>query len=195
MEVHSWHPPPVSIVCKTKWVGYMCAFFQGSCSPKVSISGHQSWTQRKVLPWMMTPTLVIQLLLVILVVGVWWQLGCLEVQAFLARCSFQALSWTQWDLYEGHLESKERFAIKKYLLIIGKKKNMHLHLLLHSHLGHWDTCPVAYPGIFFRGGSTNSVEDRGQRWRGSGGCSPLVRGSGGSSNLVQEISFRIVKFS
>ena len=38
--------------------------------------------------------------------------------------------------YEGHLESKERFAIKKYLLIIGKKNNMqvfitHLHLLLH----------------------------------------------------------------
>ena len=28
------------------------------------------------------------------------------------------------DRYEGHLESKERFAIKKYLLIIGKKKNM-----------------------------------------------------------------------
>ena len=27
-------------------------------------------------------------------------------------------------LYEGHLESKERFSIKKYLLIIGKKKNM-----------------------------------------------------------------------
>ena len=26
--------------------------------------------------------------------------------------------------YEGHLESKKRFAIKKYLLIIGKKKNM-----------------------------------------------------------------------
>jgi len=27
-------------------------------------------------------------------------------------------------IYEGHLESKERFAIKKYLLIIGKKRNM-----------------------------------------------------------------------
>ena len=27
-------------------------------------------------------------------------------------------------LYEEHLESKERFAIKKYLLIIGKKQNM-----------------------------------------------------------------------
>jgi hypothetical protein len=28
------------------------------------------------------------------------------------------------SIYEGHLESKERFAIKKYLLIIGKKTNM-----------------------------------------------------------------------
>ena len=27
-------------------------------------------------------------------------------------------------IYEGHLESKERFAIQRYLLIIGKKKNM-----------------------------------------------------------------------
>ena len=49
------------------------------------------------------------------------------------------------------------------------------------------TQTVVYPGIFFgRGGSTNSVEDRGQRERGSGGGSPLVRDSGGSCNLVQE---------
>ena len=42
---------------------------------------------------------------------------------------------------------------------------------------------------FFSGGrgSTNSVEDRGQTGRGSGGGSPLVRGSGGTCNLVQEI--------
>jgi hypothetical protein len=33
------------------------------------------------------------------------------------------------------------------------------------------------PGILFGGCSTNSVEDRGQRERGSGGGSPLVRGS------------------
>ena len=48
----------------------------------------------------------------------------------------------------------------------------------------------------FRGGrgSTNSVEDRGKRERGSGGGSPLIRGSGGSCNLVQEISFHIVIF-
>jgi len=56
---------------------------------------------------------------------------------------------------------------------------------------------VAYPGILFGvgGGSTNSFADRGQRERGSGGDSPLIRGSGGSCNLVQEISFHIVKFS
>jgi len=64
-----------------------------------------------------------------------------------------------------------------------------MSLLLH---------PVAYPGILFRGeggGSTNSVEDRGQRNWGSGGGTSLVRGSGGSCNLIQEISFHIVKFS
>ena len=48
---------------------------------------------------------------------------------------------------------------------------------------------------FFGGrGSTNSVKDRGQRERGSGGGSPLARGSGGTCNLVQEISFHVVKF-
>ena len=45
------------------------------------------------------------------------------------------------------------------------------------------------------GGSTNSVEDRGQRERGSGGGRPLIRGSGGSCNLVQGITFRMIKFS
>ena len=43
------------------------------------------------------------------------------------------------------------------------------------------------PRNFVRGvgGSINSVEDRGQKERGSGGGSPLVRGSEGSCNLVQ----------
>ena len=59
--------------------------------------------------------------------------------------------------------------------------------------------PPARSGVprnFVRGGggSTNSVEDRGQRERGSGGGGPQVRGFGGSCNLVQEISFHIVKF-
>jgi len=52
---------------------------------------------------------------------------------------------------------------------------------------------VAYPGIFFEGGFNKF--SCGLRERGSGGGSPLVRGSGGSCNLVQEISFHIVKFS
>ena len=56
------------------------------------------------------------------------------------------------------------------------------------------TRAVAYPGILFGGGgSTNSVEDRENGDLGGG--SPLVRGSGGSCNLVQEISFHIVTFS
>ena len=64
----------------------------------------------------------------------------------------------------------------------------------------WYVQSVAYPVILFGGGaggfnkSTNSVEDRGQRERVSGGGRPLVRGSGGSCNLAQEISFRIVRF-
>ena len=54
--------------------------------------------------------------------------------------------------------------------------------------------PVAYPGILFvGGGSTNSVEDRENGDLRAVG--PLVRGSGGSCNLVQEISFHIVIFS
>ena len=45
------------------------------------------------------------------------------------------------------------------------------------------------PRNFFWGGSTNSVEDRRQRERGSGGGNALVRGSGGSCNLVQNFHF------
>ena len=51
------------------------------------------------------------------------------------------------------------------------------------------------PRNFVQGGSTNWVEDRGQRERGPGHGSPLVRCSGGSCNLVQEVSFHTVKFS
>jgi hypothetical protein len=49
--------------------------------------------------------------------------------------------------------------------------------------------------LFGEGGSTNSDENRGQRERGSGCGSALVRGSGVSCNLVHEISFHIAKFS
>ena len=49
------------------------------------------------------------------------------------------------------------------------------------------------PRNFFGGSSTNSVEDRENGELGA--VDPLVRGSGGSCNLVQEISFHIVTFS
>jgi len=55
-------------------------------------------------------------------------------------------------------------------------------------LGHLHTQEFCWGG-----GSTYSVE--GRENRGSGGGSPLVSGSGDSCNLVQEISFHIVKFS
>ena len=55
---------------------------------------------------------------------------------------------------------------------------------------------VAYPGILF-GGVVQQIQLRTEdRENGDlGAVAPLVGGSGGSCNLVQEISFRIVKFS
>ena len=65
---------------------------------------------------------------------------------------------------------------------------------------YWDgsayTCVQWRTQEFFSvGRSTNLVDDRGEREWGSGGGSPLVKGSGSSCNLVQEISFHMVKFS
>ena len=79
-------------------------------------------------------------------------------------------------IYISRLASKEKFSPSKKM---------------HREVGQVSDVPRNY----FRGGSTNSVEDRGERERGSGGGSPPVRGSGGSCNLVQEISFHMVKFS
>jgi hypothetical protein len=42
--------------------------------------------------------------------------------------------------------------------------------------------PRIFSGVGVEGVSTNSVEDRGQRERGSGGGSPIVRGSAQSVN-------------
>ena len=52
------------------------------------------------------------------------------------------------------------------------------------------------PRNFVRGGVKQIQLKTEDRENGDlGGASPLVRGSGGSCNLVQEISFHIVKFS
>ena len=47
-----------------------------------------------------------------------------ELDCWLGYSYWSPESVSRRPSYEGHLESKERFAIKKYLLIIGKKKNM-----------------------------------------------------------------------
>ena len=69
------------------------------------------------------------------------------------------------------------------------------HICFQTHFAiPWVSTISDVPRNFVRGGggSRNSVEDREQ---GSGGGSPLDRGSGGSCNFVQEISFHIVKSS
>ena len=61
----------------------------------------------------------------------------------------------------------------------------------------WYLTVSGVPRNFVRSGSgdsTNLVVDRGQRERGSVGGSHPVRDSGGSCNLVQEISFHTVIF-
>jgi len=70
-----------------------------------------------------------------------------------------------------------------------------VHAVLYGVLFIEQFSTVAYPGILFRGRSTNSGEDRGQRERESGGGSLPVRGSEGSCNLVQDFSIYIVKSS
>jgi len=85
------------------------------------------------------------------------------------------------------------------------RRNIHLSSIFSEHNKRsycYATCrcgwrlnhPVSCPGILFGGVvSTNSFEDRENGDLGGG--NPLVRSSGGSCNLVQEISFHIVKFS
>jgi hypothetical protein len=85
-------------------------------------------------------------------------------------------------------------------LSCGLNYNFRQRLCMHFSPSPFHPRGIVTSGVprdFVRGvgGSTNSDEDRGQRERGSGGGSPLVRSSGGSCNLVQEISFHIVKFS
>ena len=81
-----------------------------------------------------------------------------------------------------------------YLYLSRKLRDIVL-LALHLQTATYQRISGVPRNFVWGGGSTNSVQDRGQRERGYGGGSPLVRGSGGSCNLVQEISFHIVKFS
>ena len=63
--------------------------------------------------------------------------------------------------------------------------------VVQRHRGQWRTQEFCSEG----GGSTNSVEDRENGDLGAVAPYLLVKGSGGSCNLVQEISFHIATFS
>ena len=54
---------------------------------------------------------------------------------------------------------------------------------------------VAYPGIFFEGVQQIQLRRYDRENGDLGAVATLVRGSGGSCNLVQGISFHIIKFS
>ena len=104
--------------------------------------------------------------------------------------SLHTTNWTPWNL-------NVRCLSFSYFLFVRYKHIPQPFVFKRLRVSDQVSHPVAYTAILFRlcGRSKNSVEDRGQRERVSGGGSPLVRGSGGSCNLVQEISFHIVKFS
>ena len=69
-----------------------------------------------------------------------------------------------------------------------------LNKILSKTLWNCNAEAVVYPGILF-GGGVQQIQLRTEDRENDGGGSPLVRVSGGSCNLVQEISFHIVKFS
>jgi hypothetical protein len=99
-----------------------------------------------------------------------------------------------------HMAGVERATGRNYFCHGQQRKIRDHRLATSSETAKSALCPYQWFTQEFcsgegGGGSTNSVEDRGQKERGSGGGSPLVRDSGGSCNLVQEISFHTVKFS
>jgi hypothetical protein len=67
----------------------------------------------------------------------------------------------------GTLEREDRSVVRRYWLLVAASALSRYNIIFF---------PVAYTANFFgwwwRGGSTNSVEDRGQTERGSGGGTP-----------------------
>ena len=124
---------------------------------------------------------------------------------FIRYVPFPIFIWSLTKNRRKNTKEMEKKVISFVLFVLIKfgHKNTYIYLRHRQVLISTDLkCPnnmactsaksVAYPGILFRRGSTNSVKDRGQ---GSMGGSPLVRGSGGNCNFVQGISFHIVKSS
>jgi hypothetical protein len=69
------------------------------------------------------------------------------------------------------------YLLKSYTFFFKKKDSVSVTECTHAPAKSVRVSqPVTYPEIFSGGGSTNSVEDRGQRKRGSGGRQPPSKG-------------------
>ena len=98
------------------------------------------------------------------------------------QASIKSTSPSPWERLQGPGAWKELKYHSKFLLLCsGKSLNIY-------------TTISGVPRNFVRGGGFNKFSWEQREW-GSGDGSPVVRGSGGSCNLVHEISFHIVKFS
>jgi len=107
-------------------------------------------------------------------------IGCPEMSA----TKYQALLLNTPEEHRPHL-STVLASTQTTSALVTQDTVRSLQLFRPTFHGQWHTQE------FCSGrGSTNSVEDKGQ---GYGGGSPLVRGSGGSCNFVEEISFHIIK--
>ena len=91
-----------------------------------------------------------------------------------------------------HTSAALRQVLKNYVALLWVDGGQPWYWLCPLRFNALSYLSSGLPRNFF--GGVNKFSWR-QRERGSGGGSPLIRGSGGSCNLVQEISFHIVKFS
>ena len=123
-----------------------------------------------------------EFVLICIVIMFWW------IQTWV-------IQWRPW--HGGHVASGFVLLLFCYFVIFFSfEEHTFCVYKLNLQLSNSKVCIIGVSGVprnFFQGGFNKF--SWGQRERGSGGGSPLVRGSGGSCNLVQEISFHIVKFS
>ena len=122
-----WAPGPFYSILLILYMGTLSSCEIWSPYGSRIISGHHPChivesSQRCTNPWRLVAVAAKILHCALDSYGYWLWITVLVPRTL--RCLFEFWPVSDLFFYEGHLESKERFAIKKYLLIIGKKKNM-----------------------------------------------------------------------
>ena len=92
---------------------------------------------------------------------------------------------------------KSKMLVSKYILCTQLKRGIWNISNIYFGERSGDLRTVAYTGILFWGEGNQQIQLKTEDKENGDleGGSPLVRGSGGSCNFVQEISFHIEKFS